>query len=108
MVMSGLIKPGSRTSLLTRKSRPRAPKTKQGGNMKKLFALVVLSLCMAAPSFGADVVGHSAEVAGKDSYKAAKVSAKETAHAGKDSYKAVKFSAAKTGHAGKAVVKFLF
>lgn len=58
--------------------------------MKKLFVLVVLSLCMAAPSFGADVVGHSAKVAGKDSYKAAKVSAKET------------------GKAGKAFVKLLF
>ncbi len=58
--------------------------------MKKLFALAVLSLCMAAPSFGADVVGHSAKAAGKDSYKAAKFSAKET------------------GKAGKAVVKFLF
>ena len=58
--------------------------------MKKLFALVALSVCMAAPSFGADVVGHSAKVVGKDTYKAAKVSAKET------------------GEAGKAVVKFLF
>ncbi len=57
---------------------------------KKLFVLVVLSLCMAAPSFGADVVGHSAKVAGKDSYKAAKFSVKET------------------GKAGKALVKFLF
>ena len=58
--------------------------------MKKVFALVVLSLCMAAPSFGADVVGHSVKVAGKDSYTVAKASAKET------------------GKAGKAVVKFLF
>ena len=58
--------------------------------MKKLLVLVALSLCMAAPSFGADVVGHTAKVAGKDTYKAAKVSAKET------------------GKAGKAVVKFLF
>lgn len=58
--------------------------------MKKLFALVVLFLCMAAPSFGADVVGHSVKVAAKDSYKAAKVSAKDT------------------GKAGKAIVKFLF
>ena len=58
--------------------------------MKKLLVLVALSLCMAAPSFGADVVGHSAKVAGKDTYKAAKISAKET------------------GKAGKAVVKFLF
>ena len=76
--------------------------------MKKLFAVVVLSLCMVAPSFGANVVGHSAEVVGKDSYKAAKVSAKETDHAGKDSFKAVRFSAKKTGHAGKAIAKFLF
>ncbi len=58
--------------------------------MKKLFALVVLSVCMAAPSFGADVVGHSAKVAGKDTYKAAKVTAKDT------------------GKAGKALVKVLF
>ena len=58
--------------------------------MKKLLVLAALSLCMAAPSFGADVVGHTAKVAGKDTYKAAKVSAKET------------------GKAGKAVVKFLF
>lgn len=58
--------------------------------MKKLFALVTLSLCLVAPSFGADVVGHSAKVAGKESYKAAKFSVKET------------------GKAGKALVKFLF
>jgi len=58
--------------------------------MKKLLVLVTLSLCMAAPSFGADVVGHSVKVVGKDTYKAAKISAKET------------------GKAGKAVVKFLF
>jgi hypothetical protein len=58
--------------------------------MKKLLAVVALALCVSAPSFGADIVGHSAKVAGKDSYKAAKVSAKDTAKA------------------GKAVVKFLF
>ncbi len=58
--------------------------------MKKFFALVVLSLFIAAPSFGSDVVGHSAKVVGKDSYRAAKISAKTA------------------GHAGKAVVKFLF
>jgi hypothetical protein len=58
--------------------------------MKKVLALVALALCVSAPSFGADVVGHSAKVAGKDSYKAAKVAAKET------------------GKAGKAVAKFLF
>jgi hypothetical protein len=58
--------------------------------MKKLFVLVALSVCMAAPSFGADVVGRPAKAAGKDTYKAAKVTAKDT------------------GKAGKAVVKFLF
>ena len=58
--------------------------------MKKLVILVALSLCMVAPSFGADVVGHSAKVVGKDTYKVAKVSARET------------------GKAGKAIVKFLF
>jgi hypothetical protein len=58
--------------------------------MKELLVLFALSLCMAAPSFGADVVGHSAKVATKTTYKVAKVSAKDT------------------GKAGKAVVKFLF
>jgi hypothetical protein len=77
--------------------------------MKKRFALAVLSLCMAVPSFGADnLIGRSAEFAGKESFNAAKISAKETEHAGKDSFKAVKFSARETGHAGKAVAKFLF
>ncbi len=58
--------------------------------MKKLFALITLALCMSASSFGADVVGHSAKTATKNTYKAAKVSVKET------------------GKAGVAVVKFLF
>ena len=59
--------------------------------MKKVIALVVLSLCMSAPSFGAEhVVTHSAKVAGKESYKAARYSAKET------------------GKAGKAFLKFVF
>ena len=88
--MRSLLKLAYRSALLAGKKYATHSKTNQGGNMKKLFALTVLSLCMAAPSFGADVVGHSAKVAGKESYKAAKVSAKET------------------GKAGKAVVKFLF
>jgi hypothetical protein len=67
-----------------------AQRENKGGNMNKLFVLVVLSLCMAVPSFGADVVGHSAKVAGKDSYRAVKISEKET------------------GRAGKALAKFLF
>ena len=49
--------------------------------MKKAFALVVLSLCMAIPSFAGDVVGHSAKVAGKYSAKAVSVAAKDTAKA---------------------------
>lgn len=65
--------------------------------MKKLFVLIALSVCMAAPSFGADVVGHSADVAGHS----AKVGSRDT-------YKVVKVSAKDTGKTAKAVVKFLF
>ena len=49
--------------------------------MKKLFALVVLTGCLAVPSFAGDVVGHSVKVAGKDSAKVATVTAKSTAKA---------------------------
>ena len=49
--------------------------------MKKTLVLVVLSLCMAVPSFAGDVVGHSVKVAGKDSAKAVSVTAKNTAKA---------------------------
>lgn len=58
--------------------------------MKNIFAVVGLAMCMAVPSFASDVVGHSVKVTGKETYKAAKVSVKDT------------------GKAGKAVVKFLF
>lgn len=59
--------------------------------MKKVITTVVLFLCVSAPSFAAEhVVTHSAKVAGKDTYKTAKYSAKEA------------------GKAGKAVAKFLF
>jgi uncharacterized GH25 family protein len=52
--------------------------------MKKVSALVILSLCMAVPSFAAEhVVTHSAKVIGKDSYKAAAVSVKDAGKAGK-------------------------
>jgi hypothetical protein len=37
--------------------------------MKRLFAVIALSLCMAAPSFATDTVGHSVKAAGKDSGK---------------------------------------
>ena len=59
--------------------------------MKKLFALALLALSMTVPSFGAEhVVTRSAKSAGKESYKAAKFSAKEA------------------DKARKAIVKFVF
>jgi hypothetical protein len=59
--------------------------------MKKLFAVVVFGLSMSLPSFGAEhVLSHSAKFVGRESAKAATV------------------SAAKVDHAGKAVVKKLF
>jgi hypothetical protein len=108
MLIAWVLNLGSRASLSARKKQPTHSKKTRGGNMKKLLALAVLALCMSAPLFGADVVGHSVEVAGKDSYKAVDISAKAAGKSGKDSYKAVKFSARETGHAGKAFVKFLF
>ena len=56
--------------------------------MKKLFALLVLSTCIAVPSFAGDVVGHAAKVASKDTAKVATVAAKDTA---KSTVKVVKF-----------------
>jgi hypothetical protein len=56
-------------------------------NMKKV-ALIVLSICMAVPSFAGDVVGHSVVVAGKDSGKAVTTASKDTAKA---TVKTVKF-----------------
>ena len=59
--------------------------------MKNLFALALLALSMMVPSFGAEhVVSRSAKTAGKETYQAAKSSAKEA------------------DKAGKAIVKFLF
>lgn len=49
--------------------------------MKKLFAMVVLTGCLAIPSFAGDVVGHGAKVAGKDSAKVVTVTAKKSAKA---------------------------
>jgi hypothetical protein len=67
------------------------PHEERRRSMKKLFALAVLCLSMSVPSFGAEhVVSHSAKLAGKESYKAAKFSAKEA------------------DKAGKAIVKFVF
>ena len=77
--------------------------------MNKLIAVVALSLCMSASSFGTEhLVTHSVKVVGNDSYKATKVSAKAADRAGKDSLKAVKISAKQTGHAGRTLAKLLF
>jgi hypothetical protein len=56
--------------------------------MNKKIAFIVLSICMAAPSFAGDVVGHSVVVAGKDSGKVVTTASKDTAKA---TLKAVKF-----------------
>jgi hypothetical protein len=59
--------------------------------MKKLIVLLMLSLPLAAPAFAVtNVVGGTAKIVGKDSYKAARTSVKEA------------------GHVGKSVLKFLF
>jgi uncharacterized GH25 family protein len=47
--------------------------------MKRLLVVLAFCLAVSAPSFGAEhVVTHSAKVAGKDTYKAAKYSVKKT------------------------------
>jgi hypothetical protein len=58
-----------------------APGSSKGGNMKKVLALVVLTSCLAVPSFAGDVVGHGVKTAGKDSAKAVIVTAKDSAKA---------------------------
>ena len=55
--------------------------SKQGAIMKKLFATVVLTGCLAVFSFAGDVAGQSVKAAGKDSAKAATQTAKYTANA---------------------------
>jgi hypothetical protein len=47
--------------------------------MKKLFAMAVLAIRVAVPSFGVDRVGHSVKTAGKKTCKAAKASAQALA-----------------------------
>jgi len=68
--------------------------------MKKVFAWLILSACMAAPSFAGDVVGHGAKVAGKDSAKVATV-------AGKDSAKVATVAVKNSAKAAKKAAKFL-
>jgi hypothetical protein len=50
--------------------------------MKRLFAVIAVSLCMAAPSFATDTVGHSVKAAGKDSVKVVAVTAKDATKVG--------------------------
>jgi hypothetical protein len=50
----------------------RMPGAKKGGSMKKLFVVAVLAMSVAVPSFGSNVVGHSAKAARKVTYKAGK------------------------------------
>jgi Na+-transporting methylmalonyl-CoA/oxaloacetate decarboxylase gamma subunit len=49
--------------------------------MKRIFVLLVLSFCIALPSFAGDVVRHSVMEVGKESGKAVAVTAKDTAKA---------------------------
>lgn len=56
--------------------------------MKRLIALLVVSLSVSIPSFGAKhIVAHAAKVTGKDTYKVAKYSAKASGKAVKYSVK---------------------
>jgi hypothetical protein len=50
--------------------------------MKRLFAVIVLSLCTAASSFATDTVGQSVKAAGKDSAKVVAVTAKDATKVG--------------------------
>jgi len=65
--------------------------TEKGGEkMKKLFALALLALSMTIPSFGAEhVVSRSAKAAGKEAYRAAKLSARKADKAGKAIVKSI-------------------
>jgi hypothetical protein len=49
--------------------------------MKQLSGLIVLTACIAVPSFASDVVGYSVQVTGKDSARAVKVTASDSAKA---------------------------
>jgi hypothetical protein len=56
------------------------PEANKGGIMNRIFALVVTG-CLAVLSFAGDVVEPSLQVAGNDSAKVAKKTAKDTAKA---------------------------
>jgi hypothetical protein len=57
------------------------PPGQQKGNMKGLLTLVLLTSCLAIPSFARDAVGHSVKVAGKDTAEAVTVTAQDSAKA---------------------------
>jgi uncharacterized GH25 family protein len=53
------------------------------GDMKKLISLIAFALCISAPSFGAEhLLGRSAKVVGKDSYKVTKTSVEDAGKGG--------------------------
>ena len=57
--------------------------------MKKLISLCVFAVCVSAPSFGAEhILGRSAKVVGKESYK---VTATSLEGLGRGGYSVVKF-----------------
>jgi hypothetical protein len=60
------------------RSQPARPRT-QGGNMKKLAALVVLALTVSASAFASDVVGRGVKDVGKGTAKVVATTAKDTA-----------------------------
>ncbi len=45
--------------------------------MKNAFAVAVLAICVAVPSFAADVVGHSIKVTGKERFLRRKLAKQE-------------------------------
>jgi hypothetical protein len=49
--------------------------------MKRLLSLVLMTGCLAIPSFASEVVGHSVKVAGKDSAKAVTVALRNSTNA---------------------------
>jgi hypothetical protein len=66
-------------SQLWRSTRHCIRRTRKDEDMKRLMVVVAVCLAVSVPSFAAEhVVTHSAKVAGKDTYKAAKYSVKET------------------------------
>lgn len=85
MLMRDLLKLGFENFVIHPGRRCHAQQRDKVESMTRILALTAPARCMSTASLGSDVVGHSGKVAGKDSYKAAKVSAKEAGKAGKRS-----------------------